>query len=146
MQNLKPEMIEKFAEFVEYLVGSCFNEQMNMLDRKEAAYLSKFLLERIHEVLDQYNEFRRLPLFQVLFFGDYTGKTMIQYRASPDPEIMNGWKLREAYRLLKAACDEWELKYTDPNFKDYESAGVEFSAIKKHISETLEGGEGEKTK
>lgn len=137
LKDINPEIIEKFTQFLEFIIGSMFPEQKTHNDLKEAAYLSKYILERFHEILEQYETYKKLPLMQVLFLGDHTGKTEIQFRASPEPEILRGWKLREAARLIKAACDEWELKHTDPTFEEDWGAGVptEYQAIQQYLKD-----------
>lgn len=135
LKDVNPEIIDKFTKFLEFIIGSMFSEKMTHNEKKEAAYLSKFILERFHEILEQYETYKKFPLMQVLFLGDNTGKTEIQFRATPEPEMLRGWKLREAAKLIRAACAEWELKYTDPDFEEAWGTDVptEYSALQQYL-------------
>jgi len=137
------KVIEKFFELLDYMIGSLMPQYPNELDFKEGEYLLKYIKERLSEVLERYENANKLPLMNIVFYGDNMGGVDIYFRASPEPEFLNNFYLREAASLLKDACAEWERLYLKER-PEIKVAGVEYDMIRKYIKgKKPKGGEGE---
>jgi len=142
--KISPKVLAKFFELLDYMIGSLMPENASDYDYKEGEYLLKYIKERLVEVLERYEEANELPLMNIVFYGNQSGKVDIFFRASPEPEFLNNFYLPEAASLIRAACQEWESRYLKER-PEREMAGVEYTAIRELIkAKKPEGGEGEK--
>ena len=125
------EIAEKIIQFVEYLVGSILPEKPNELDFKEGEYLCKYLSERFAETLNQYENFKRIPIFQLVIYAGHDGKSNVSMVASPEPEILRNFRLPELGSGLKKAIDEWDVSLDSP--PEEKGDMTAYQAIQAHI-------------
>ena len=125
------EIALKFIEFIDYLVGSLLPENPNELDFKEGEYLCKYLSERFAETINQYETYKRIPIFQLVISAEHNGKASVSMVASPEPEILRNFRLPELGRGLKGAIDAWDESLESPPEENGDMTA--YSAIKAHL-------------
>ena len=133
--EVKPEILDKFFDFLEYLIRAILPDNPNEMDSKVGKYLMQYIQERLAEMLDRYDNYNQIPIMNITFYADHDGKTDIHFRATPEAEILTNFKLPQAAKLILAACEEWEKKLDEP-FEMPGVVGPEFDALKKHIKDT----------
>ena len=130
--EVKPEIIDKFWDILEYILRSLMPEKPNELDNKEGSYLMQYVQERLSEMIERFENHKQIPIMNVVMYADHAGKTDIYFRGSSEAEILINFKLPEAARLIKDALGEWEKKLEEPH-KPMGGAGVEYDALRQHI-------------
>jgi len=125
------EIAQKFIQFVDYLIGCLLPEKPNELDLKEGEYLCKYSSERFAETLNQYETFKRIPIFQLVIYAGNDGRCNVSMVASPEPEILTNFRLPELGKGLKEAIDKWDLSLDEPPKPKADLTA--YSAIQEHI-------------
>lgn len=134
--KINPEIIAKFFEILDYMIGSLMSDQPNEFDYKEGEYLLQYIKERLAEVLQKFEVDRKIPLMNIVFYGNEKGEVELVFCTFPEPEILNNFYLAEAAQMIKDACEKWDRLYLTPRPTSgkFDKAGVEFSTIKDMIA------------
>ena len=113
-------------------LGVCLlPENANELDAKEINYIIGYLNQQFAEVLDQYLEYKRLPIFVLSAYGDCHGKTSVIVNPSRDREIATNWRLPELVEALKITIDKWDESLDSPPKEKGDMTA--YQAIQAHL-------------
>ena len=113
------------------MVGCLLPEKPNELDIKEGEYIAKYSSERFAETLNQYETYKRIPIFQLVIYASSDGKSNVSMVASPEPEILRNFRLPELGSGLKKAIDEWDVSLDSP--PEEKGDMTAYQAIQAHI-------------
>ena len=137
----REEAAEMFFVALRKMLFAEFGERMDTTEEKEALYIAEYIRGLTEKAFEYWREYRRLPIYQWVLFGDATGGVMVDCYMTPDMSKVNGYMLKRYTHLLMDSTNKWDLELDargmpKPDMGQIEVDNVAYSALAKHIKET----------
>ena len=141
MVDKKEEAAEMFFVALRKMLFAEFGKRMDTTEEKEALYIAEYIRGLTEKAFEYWREYRRLPIYQWVLFGDAKGGSMVDIYMTPDMEKIEGWMLKRYTHILLEATNKWDLELDargipKPDMGQIEVDSVAYSALAKHIKET----------
>ena len=137
----REEAAEMFFVALRKMLFAEFGERMDTTEEKEALYIAEYIRGLTEKAFKYWKEYRRLPIYQWVLFGDATGGVMVDCYMTPDMSKVNGYMLKRYTHLLMDSTNKWDAELDargipKPDMGQIEVDSVAYSALAKHIKET----------
>lgn len=135
VQDSKVKAVQHFMDVLRLMANLEIGDNPDEIEKKEAVLVCQYVQKIAFDAFKTWREYRRFPMYSLVFFGDHKGHTMCNVEMTPSKTIQEAWRLRDLTKILMEATQKWdELLQSMSN----EPPDLKMGQIKKDVGDMVE--------